>query len=181
MARQYREKPKSEFEQRTLEIRRVTRVVAGGKRFSFRAIVVIGDLKGRVAVAVGKGADVALAIEKATHQAKKNIFTVPLTAKGSIPHEVSAKYGSAKVLLKPAAEGRGVVAGGAMRVACALAGIKNVTGKALRSSNKINIARATLKALKQLKQPRGANSKFQTPSPKQAPNPNDQNSKPQET
>lgn len=153
MARRY-EKQKSEYEQKTLEIRRVTRVVEGGKRFSFRAALVIGDMKGRVALGIAKGTDVALAIEKATFRAKKELFTVPLTKEGSIPHEVSAKYGSAKVILKPAAEGRGIVAGGAVRSVCALAGMRHVTGKILNSANKINIARATILALKQLKPPK---------------------------
>ena len=151
MARMHREKPKGEFEQKTIEIRRVTRVVEGGKRFSFRAAVVIGDLKGRVGMSTGKGGDVALSIEKATARAKKELFSVPITKTGTIPHEVFAKYGSAKVLLKPAAEGRGIIAGGAMRVVCGLSGIRHVTGKILNSANKINIARATLVALKQLK------------------------------
>src|SRR3989338_9084347 len=109
MARPHQERPKGEFEQKTLEIRRVTRVVEGGKRFSFRAAIVLGDLKGRVGIGVAKGGDVALAIEKASRQAKKNMITVPITDKGSIAHEVYAKYGTAQVLLKPAAEGRGLI------------------------------------------------------------------------
>ncbi|MDO8557743.1 MAG: 30S ribosomal protein S5 [bacterium] len=153
MARQQhrQEKQKGEFEQKTLEVSRVTRVVEGGKRFSFRAALVIGDLRGRVALGVAKGADVSLAIEKAAFRAKKDLFSVPLTKEGSISHEVRAKYGSAKVLLKPAAEGRGIVAGGAMRTVCALSGIRHVTGKILNSTNKINIARATIAALRQLR------------------------------
>lgn len=150
----YQERQKSEFEQKTLEIRRVTRVVEGGKRFTFRAAVVIGDLKGRVALGIGKGADVALSIEKATFAAKKDLFLVPLTKTRSIPHPVSAKFGSARVILKPAAEGRGIVAGGAVRAICALAGVKHITGKILNSKNKINIARAAILALKELKQPK---------------------------
>ena len=168
------EKVKSEFEQKTLEIRRVTRVVEGGKRFTFRAAVVIGDLKSRVALGVAKGADVALAIEKATFRAKKDLFAVPITKEGSIPHEVSAKYGSAKVILKPAAEGRGIIAGGAVRTVCALSGIKHITGKILNSANKINIARAALAALKQLKQPR-AQKKSEVRSPKSEASPENLN------
>lgn len=152
------EKPKGEFEQKTLEIRRVTRVVEGGKRFSFRAAVVIGDLKGRAALGLAKGADVALAIEKAMARAKKDLLTVCLTETKSIPHEVSAKFGSARVLLKPAAEGRGLVAGGAVRSICSLAGIRHLTAKILNSSNKINIAKATLKALSGLKPPKTTKS-----------------------
>lgn len=162
MPRHQREKQKGEFEQKTLEIRRVTRVVEGGKRFSFRAAVVVGDLKGRVALGVGKGADVALAMEKASTRAKKQLMRILTTEKGSIPHSVKAKFGSARVLLKPAAEGRGIVAGGAVRFVCALAGIKHVSGKVLNSKNKINIARATLKALGQLKPPK---VKLRRPTP----------------
>ena len=174
MARQQhrQEKQKSEFEQKTLEVRRVTRVVEGGKRFTFRAALIIGDLKGRVALGVAKGADVALAIEKATFRAKKDLFTVPLTKEGTIPHEVSAKYGSAKVILKPAAEGRGIVAGGAMRTVCGLSGVRHITGKILNSANKINIARATIVALKQLKQPRAKETNQRTQTSSQIQNPN---------
>ncbi|MDP3963613.1 MAG: 30S ribosomal protein S5 [bacterium] len=150
MARPQQQKEKSEFEQKTLEIRRVTRVVEGGKRFSFRAAIVLGDLKGRVGIGVAKGGDVALAIEKATRQAKKDMISIPITEKGSIAHETSAKYGTAQVLLKPATEGRGLVAGGPVRAVCALVGIKHITAKIIRSKNKVNIARSTLEALKKL-------------------------------
>jgi small subunit ribosomal protein S5 len=150
---------KTEYESRLLDVARVVRVVAGGRRFRFRAVVVVGNKKGKVGVGVAKGQDVALAVEKATADAKKHLINVPLL-KGTIPHTVEAKYGSAKVLLKPGGKGRGVVAGGAVRVVCNLVGIKNISAKILgKTKNKLNNARATIKALQQLK--------FQAPSAKQ--------------
>ena len=152
-----REKEKSEFDQKLLDVARVVRVVAGGKRFSFRATVVVGNKRGKVGVGIGKGLDVSQAMEKAASRGKKEMMLVPLK-NGTIPHEVSAKYSSARVLLKPALEGKGLVAGGALRIICELAGIQNITAKILsRSTNKINNARAALAALKKLKtaDPRG--------------------------
>jgi len=141
---------KSEFDQKVLDIRRVTRVVAGGKRFRFRATVVIGDRKGRVGVGIDKGADTSESIEKATRNAKKNLITVSIKNK-TIPHDVIGKFSSAVVLLKPASEGRGVVAGGPVRIVVSLAGIANVTSKILgTTTNKLNNARATIEALKKL-------------------------------
>ncbi len=146
-------KERSEFDQKTLDIRRVARVVKGGRRFSFRTTIVLGNRKGKVAVGLGKGADVALSIDKAVANGKKNMIFVPTTKSGSIAHDVSAKYGSAMVLLRPAADGRGLIAGGPVRVVASLAGIQNLTSKILsRSSNKLNNARATIEALKKLKQ-----------------------------
>lgn len=143
---------KSEFDQAVLDIRRTARVVAGGRRFSFRAAVVIGDRKGAVGFGLGKGGDVSRAIEKAVHQAKKHLVHIPIDEKKSIPHVVEAKMGAARVILKPAAEGRGLVAGGPIRVIADLAGIRNLTGKILsRTPNKLNNALATIEALKQLK------------------------------
>ncbi len=145
-----REKP--EFDHVVLDVRRVTRVVAGGRRFSFRASVVIGNRKGMVGVGVGKGRDVARAIEKATSTAKKRLLPIPLTKTGTIPHDVAAKFGAARVYLKPATEGRGVIAGSSVRAICTLGGVADVTAKVLsRSTNKLNIARATLAALGRLK------------------------------
>lgn len=142
---------KSEYDSRVLDIARVVRVTKGGKRFSFRATVAIGDGKGKVGVGVAQGHDVAQSVQKATHQAKKVLTTVPII-KGTIPHEVSFKYGSAVVLLKPAPPGRGVRAGGPVRVVAKLAGIENITAKLIeRTGNKINIARAAIGALGQLK------------------------------
>lgn len=143
-----REKP--EFEQKLLDLARVTRVVKGGRRFRFRATLVIGNRKGNVGVGVAKGSDVSDAIQKAFNDAKKNMVTVELAA-NTIPHDVSMKLGSAKVLLKPAQEGRGIIAGGAVRSVVDLAGIRDIVSKSLGSSNKLNVARATIEALKSLK------------------------------
>ena len=134
-----------------MELRRVTRVVAGGKRFRFRATVVIGDEAGRVAVGVAKGLDVQNAIAKAKSAAKKDVFRVPLV-KRSIPHEGFAKYSPPQVLIKPAYEGSGLKAGGAARVVLNLAGIKDATAKCLgRTTNKLTNAMATMAALKELR------------------------------
>jgi len=132
---------------------RVTKVTGGGKRLRFRAVMVVGNKKGKVGVGVDKGKDVAQAVEKATRAANKNLIDVP--SKGeTIAHEVRAKFGPARVLLRPQTKGRGVVAGGAVRVICNLAGIKNISSKLLsRSRNKLNIARATILALSDLKNP----------------------------
>ncbi|MEO6536746.1 MAG: 30S ribosomal protein S5 [Candidatus Paceibacterota bacterium] len=144
---------RSEFEQATLEVRRVARVMGGGRRFSFSVTVVIGDKKGRVGVGLGKGADTALAIDKAVRSAKKNLFTVPLTKTHSIEHSVGAKYSSSTVEIIPSS-GRGLVAGSAMRVVLEHAGVTDVITKIqTRSKNKLTIARATIEALKTL-QPR---------------------------
>ena len=137
---------KKEFDERVLDLARVARVVKGGKRFKFRAAVAIGDRKGRVGFGLGKGSDVAQSVQKAVHHAKKNMITVPIV-NGTIPFEIKVKYNSAVIYLKPAPAGRGINAGGAVRVVSELAGIKDIIGKILsRSGNKINNARATLKA-----------------------------------
>lgn len=142
---------KTEYEQKLLDVARVVRVVAGGRRFRFRVVMVIGNQKGKVGVGVAKGQDVSLAVEKATAKAKKHLIEIPLL-KGTIPHQVEAKYSSAKVLLKPGRPGRGIVAGGAVRVICNLAGIENISAKIIgRTNNKLNNAQATIKALKKLK------------------------------
>ena len=134
-----------------LEIKRVTRVTAGGKQLRFRAVVVVGDHKGNVGVGVAKGKDVAQAIDKATNKAKKNIVTVPIVNE-TIPYEVEAKYGAARVLLRPQRKGRGLVAGGTVRVICQLVGIKNISSKLLGGTrNKLNNARATISAFQKLK------------------------------
>ncbi|HEY0979584.1 MAG TPA: 30S ribosomal protein S5 [Candidatus Paceibacterota bacterium] len=138
---------RSEFEQATLEVRRVARVMAGGRRFSFSVTVVIGDKKGRVGVGLGKGADTARAIDKAVRDAKKHLVTVNRTADGSIAHDVSTKYASSIVTIVPS-PGRGVVAGSAMRAVLEHAGVTNVVAKILtRTKNKLTIARATVAAL----------------------------------
>jgi len=141
-----------EFESKLLALDRVVRVTAGGKQLRFRAVVVVGDKKNRVGVGVAKGLDVAQAVEKATKVAKKHLITIPITKKGTIPHEVKAKYGAAVVLLRPQRVGRGLVAGGTVRVICALSGIQNISSKILGGTrNKLNNARATILALQKLK------------------------------
>lgn len=144
------ERPKDDMEQRILEVARVTRVMAGGKRMNFRACVAIGDKKGNVGVGLGKGADVTMAVNKAVNRAKKTMVNVPMVNE-TIPHEVYLKMGAAKQLFKPAKKGRGVIAGGVSRVILELAGVKNVTSKALGSNNKVNNARCTIEALRQLR------------------------------
>src|SRR3989338_8120774 len=145
-----REREQREFDQKILDLARVTRVTAGGKRMRFRATVVVGDHKGRVGVGTEKGLDVAAAVEKAYPQAKRRVVTVPLK-NGTIPHAVSARYGSASVLLKPAPVGTGLKSGGAVRIVLELAGVPNVVSKILNSKNKINIARATMEGIEALR------------------------------
>ncbi|MDO8664386.1 MAG: 30S ribosomal protein S5 [Candidatus Liptonbacteria bacterium] len=143
---------KEEFKEKVLDLRRVTRVVAGGKRFRFRATVVIGDERGRIGVGVAKGIDVQSSVEKAKTAAKKRILFIHLIDNRTIPHEVNAKYSAAKVLIKPAVKGHGLKAGGAVRSVLALAGIHDATAKCLgRTPNKLTNALATIEALKKLK------------------------------
>ncbi len=142
---------KPEFEQKLLDIRRTARMVAGGRRFSFRALVVIGNKKGKVGVGLAKGADVTIAVDKAVNQAKKFLIEIPITENKSISQMVEAKFGAAKIMLKPAQKGRGVIAGGAVRIICNLAGIENVVSKIIgRTTNKLNNAQAAIEALKKL-------------------------------
>lgn len=143
-------KQEQEFEQKLLEVARVTRVMAGGKRMRFRAALVIGDKKGRVGFGIAKGADVTIAIQKAFNQAKKNVIFIPIV-KGTVPHEINAKFNSAKVLIKPAKQGNGIKAGGAVRIVLELSGLSDVTGKILGSSSKINNVKATIGALSSFK------------------------------
>jgi len=140
-----------EFESKLLDLNRVSHTRAGGKKLRFRALVIVGNRAGKVGVGVASGLDVAQAIEKATYQAKKNVIEIPIVD-GTIPHEVEAKFGAARVLLKPQRKGRGLVAGGTVRVICQLAGIRDISSKVLGATgNKINNARATVKALRALK------------------------------
>jgi small subunit ribosomal protein S5 len=144
-------KKKDDFDSKLLGLARVVRMTAGGRRLKFRAVMIVGDKKGKVGVGVSKGLDVAQAVEKATRLAKKNLITVPIV-NDTIPHEVNSKFGAARILLKPQRKGRGLMAGGTVRVICRLAGIKNISSKVLgRTKNKLNNAKATLNALKQLK------------------------------
>ncbi len=145
------DRQRSEFDQRTIIVRRVARVMAGGRRFNFSAAIVAGDRRGRVGIGLGKGLDTALAIEKALRDAKKNMITVKTTKTMSIPHDVQAKSSSGIVAIRPAPN-RGIVAGSAVKLVLELAGVRDVTAKILSGSkNKLNIARATVKALSQLK------------------------------
>ncbi len=143
-------KPKPEFDQKIVDIRRVTRVTSGGRKFSFAVAVIAGDRKGRVGFGTGKGLDTAAAVDKAYRKAKKNLIRIPLTKTGTIPHDVSAKYSSARVEIRPA-PGKGVVAGSAVRDVLEIAGIHDVIGK-LRSGtkNKMNNAQAAITALSML-------------------------------
>ncbi|MBT4857003.1 30S ribosomal protein S5 [Candidatus Uhrbacteria bacterium] len=139
-----------EFEQKILELARVTRVTKGGKRMRFRTCLIIGDRKGRVGMGVAKGADVAMSIEKAFRKAKKNLVHIPLIEE-TVPHEVRMKFGAAKIILKPAPKGTGLKSGGAVRMVLELGGVPNAVTKILGSSNKINNAKATFAALRTLK------------------------------
>lgn len=144
-----------EYEQKVLDVSRVARVVAGGRRFSFRATLAAGNRAGKVGVGVAKGRDVSMAVEKAYRRALKSMVTVLLTKNNSLPHEVDGKFSSAYVRLKPARLGKGIVAGGAVRTILSLAGVRDASAKILsRSGNKLNISRATLEALKKMKPPR---------------------------
>jgi small subunit ribosomal protein S5 len=154
-----REKP--EFDQKLLNLARVTRVVKGGRRFRFRATLVIGNRKGKVGVGVAKGSDVSDAIQKAFNDAKKNLVTIKLDG-STIPHDVSAKLGAARVLLKPASEGRGVIAGGAVRAVVDLLGVKDIVSKSLGASNPLNVARVTVLALQKMKAPRESKAAKET-------------------
>ena len=148
--REQRVKP--EFDQKLINIRRVARVVAGGRRFSFSVAVITGNRKGLVGVGIGKAGDTALAIDKAVRNAKKNMITVRLTKKMSIPHEVECKFSSARIIIRPA-PGKGVIAGSVARYVIDLAGIKDVSAKILSvSKNPLNIARATIAALEKNQQ-----------------------------
>jgi small subunit ribosomal protein S5 len=142
---------KSEFDSKMINIRRVARVVAGGRRFSFSVAIIIGNKKGKVGVGLGKAGDTTLAIDKATRNAKKHMITIPLTKEGSIVHEVSAKYAASQVAIRPA-PGRGLVAGSSVRPVLELAGITNTVAKLHSGSkNGLNNARAAIEALKSLK------------------------------
>jgi small subunit ribosomal protein S5 len=148
--RQNNDGERREFDQKVVEVKRVTRVVAGGKRMRFRALVVIGDHKGKVGMGLKKGSDVADSVNKAVAQAKKHMITLPLVNE-TIPHEVKVKYKSSRLLLMPARVGTGVIAGGAVRAVMDLAGVKNVISKMIGSSNKVNNVKAVFKAFQSMK------------------------------
>ncbi|MGE5313035.1 MAG: 30S ribosomal protein S5 [Acidobacteriota bacterium] len=146
-----REAPKEEkmYEENVIAIDRVARVVKGGRRFRFKALVVVGDRKNKVGVGVAKGADVQVAVQKATDVAKKSLITIPIV-NTTIPHDIEVKVDGARVLLKRAAPGTGIIAGGVVRSVVSVTGITNLMSKSLGSANKVNIAYATIEALRQL-------------------------------
>ena len=147
------DKPKSDLEEKVIFINRVTKVVKGGRQFRFAATVVVGNRKGKVGIGLGKAKEMPDAVKKATQAAAKNLINVELIDNRTISHEIIVKEGAVRVMLKPAAEGTGVKAGGPVRDVLELAGVKDVLSKSLGSSTKVNMARATLNALKMQKSP----------------------------
>ncbi len=153
MARNNNQNTTPELQERVVFINRVSKVVKGGRRFSLSALVVVGDGKGNIGVGMGKSAEVPQAIQKGIDDAKKNMFYVPVTEEGTVPHEVYGEYGAGRVLIKPATEGTGVIAGGPVRALFELAGIKDVLSKSLGTDNALNIVKAAAEGLKQLSSP----------------------------
>jgi small subunit ribosomal protein S5 len=147
--RQPRPMEEKQFDERVIYVNRVARVVRGGRRFRFQALIVVGDHKGKVGIGISKGADVSAAVTKATEVAKKNLVKVSLY-KATLPHDVVGHVGGAKILLMPAAPGTGLIAGGVVRTVLEVAGVENVLSKSLGSSNRVNMAYATLSALEQM-------------------------------
>ena len=143
------EKPQNEWTERVVQIRRVTKVVKGGKKLSFRAVVIVGNKKGQVGVGCAKAAEVVIAIQKAIADGRKNLITVPIF-KTTIPHPIVGRSGAGEVMLRPASQGTGIIAGGAVRLVLELAGIENILSKSLGSKSPLNAANATLEALKSL-------------------------------
>lgn len=146
-----KQKEENNWEEKVVQVKRVTKVVKGGKKLSFRAVLVIGNENGQIGVGVGKASDVIGAVKKGVTDAKKNVINIPLTKYYSIPHPISGISGAAKIILRPSATGSGVIAGGSTRIVLELAGIKNILAKQLGSNNNLNNARATLNALSNLR------------------------------
>nr|YP_010171017.1 ribosomal protein S5 [Chondria tumulosa]QSD57158.1 ribosomal protein S5 [Chondria tumulosa] len=144
-------KDDNNWEEKVVQVKRVTKVVKGGKKLSFRAILVIGNDNGKIGVGIGKATDVIGAVKKGIADAKKHIINIPLTKSYSIPHPIYGRSGAATIILRPSATGSGVIAGGSIRIVLELAGIKNILAKQLGSKNTLNNARATINALKNLR------------------------------
>jgi small subunit ribosomal protein S5 len=153
MPRDRKRQNESDLQERVVYIHRVSKVVKGGRRMSLVALVAVGDGKGNVGLGMGKSTEVPLAIQKGVDDAKKNMFHVPVTESGSIPHEVLGHYGAGRVLIKPAVEGTGVIAGGPVRPLFELAGITNILSKSLGTSNALNSIKAAAEGLKELSSP----------------------------
>lgn len=145
--------------ERVVQVKRVTKVVKGGKKLSFRAVIIIGDEKGKVGVGIGKATDVIGAVKKGVTDAKKNIISIPLTKENSIPHQTNGISGAAQVIMRPSAPGSGVIAGGSVRTVLELAGIQNILTKQLGSNNMLNNARATINGLLDLRTFKETNEK----------------------
>ena len=151
--RRKRETRATELEERVVYINRVAKVVKGGRRFGLSALVVVGDKKGRIGIGMGKSQEVPIAISKAVEEAKKNMFKIPVTEQKTLPHEIIGEFGAGRVLIKPATQGTGVIAGGAARAVMELAGVEDCFVKSLGTDNVVNVVKATAEGLKNMESP----------------------------